>query len=273
MQSSLKILALVLLIGLSYHCRPVITDPASHASVVVEAYLYPGKPVRVKLKKAVSYDSNKNNEEPLDGLTLTFSNQQHAQLMKSVGTGTYTLTEPFLIKTGESYTLNFTYADQLIAAETTIPEAPEKFSQSVDSVLLKPITITDKLGDQLTNNTSIRLSWSNPNNAYYYVAVYNVEKHPVPIVTAPTGQNINPFVFSSKPTMTNTIEINMAQFQYFGLHQLILFRVNADYAKLYNSGFSNQSSLVNIPTSSVHNGLGLFTGLSSDTLLFRVVRK
>jgi len=55
----------------------------------------------------------------------------------------------------------------------------------------------------------------------------------------------------------------------FGTYQIIVFRVNPEYAALYESSSNSTLSLEEPPTNIV-NGLGIFTGVSSDTLYLEV---
>lgn len=57
----------------------------------------------------------------------------------------------------------------------------------------------------------------------------------------------------------------------YGRHQVIVFRVNHEYAALYQSTGSSTLSLTQPPTN-IQNGLGIFTGVSSDTLYFEVTK-
>lgn len=59
-------------------------------------------------------------------------------------------------------------------------------------------------------------------------------------------------------------------FSYYGTHQIILFKLNSEYAALYeNSGTTSQS--LTVPPTSIVNGYGIFTGINSDTLYIEVV--
>ena len=58
-------------------------------------------------------------------------------------------------------------------------------------------------------------------------------------------------------------------FSHYGTHQIIVYRVNPEYAALYESSGNSTLSLAQPPTN-VENGLGIFTGVSSDTLYLEV---
>jgi len=57
----------------------------------------------------------------------------------------------------------------------------------------------------------------------------------------------------------------------FGTYQIIVFRVNTEYAALFDSSVGSSLSLEE-PPSNIVNGLGIFTGLSSDTLYLEVTK-
>ena len=57
----------------------------------------------------------------------------------------------------------------------------------------------------------------------------------------------------------------------FGTYQIIVFRVNPEYAALYKSSGNSTLSLEEPPTN-IENGFGIFTGASSDTLYLEVIK-
>ena len=61
------------------------------------------------------------------------------------------------------------------------------------------------------------------------------------------------------------------EFSHYGTHQIIVYRVNPEYAALYERSGNSTLSLEEPPTN-IENGLGIFTGASSDTLYLEVVK-
>jgi hypothetical protein len=93
------------------------------------------------------------------------------------------------------------------------------------------------------------------------------------VASNPTEVSTNGVVrpnFVSGPDQGNSKEINFGEFKYYGKNALLLYRVNTDYAALYNSSGSNSQNLTIVPTNVV-NGLGIFTGINlADTLFVKV---
>ncbi|WP_332368583.1 hypothetical protein [Spirosoma telluris] len=120
-------------------------------------------------------------------------------------------------------------------------------------------------------NTSIKLTWKNSTSDYYYVVVNTVEANPVPIIsnTGSTSVTIPTRQFQSEPQQYDNTTIQSQSFQYFGVYRVVLFHLNPDYAALYKQN-STSTQNISTPPSSITNGLGLFTGINTDTLYVTV---
>ena len=77
------------------------------------------------------------------------------------------------------------------------------------------------------------------------------------------------FQFITEPTDLDTYTIRGMTLTQYGTHRVILYKVNDEYAELYE--FQEQDSrYFNEPPSNVINGLGIFTAFNSDTIYFEV---
>jgi len=76
-------------------------------------------------------------------------------------------------------------------------------------------------------------------------------------------------MFFNEPLTGINNTLRSQSFQYFGSHNIVLYRVNAEYAALYQSSGTTSQNLSTPPTS-ITNGLGIFTGINADTLKFTV---
>ena len=56
---------------------------------------------------------------------------------------------------------------------------------------------------------------------------------------------------------------------YFGRYQVILYHVNQEFANLFDNPTMNSVNITEPPTN-IENGLGIFTGISADTLYFEL---
>ena len=73
--------------------------------------------------------------------------------------------------------------------------------------------------------------------------------------------------FILEPQIVDFFDIRtLAHLTQFGTYQIIVFRVNLEYTALFGS---STLSLEEPPTN-ILNGLGIFTGVSSDTLYLEV---
>ena len=81
-----------------------------------------------------------------------------------------------------------------------------------------------------------------------------------------------PLEFISEPQISAFYAIRtQRELLQFGTYQIIFLRVNLEYTGLFGSSGSSTLSLEEPPTNIV-NGLGIFTGVSSDTLYLEVTR-
>ena len=64
----------------------------------------------------------------------------------------------------------------------------------------------------------------------------------------------------------------MGQFEVLGSEVKILYKINDDYVKLFESEVQDGTEL-NEPPSNIVNAFGIFTAFASDTISFEIVRK
>lgn len=251
---------------------------------IIEAYLAPNHQVSMKVYTEIPYsETSEGKSEVIDGLTikLTGSNGKVFTL-KSIGNGQYESAKNELIGVAKTtYTMEFDYKGRKVSASTEIPAKPVSFTIDKTEISRTQIDLSSGMpgfgggggpfGGGNETNTSVTLTWSNPESVYHFIAVENTETSPVQILIPPTGATFPSFRFTNEPlTGTNNV-LRSQSFQYFGNHDIILYRVNAEYAALYQSSGTTSQNL-STPPSSISNGLGIFTGINADTLKF-IVKK
>jgi hypothetical protein len=64
----------------------------------------------------------------------------------------------------------------------------------------------------------------------------------------------------------------MITFKQYGRHRAKIYRVNQEYADLYESREQDSRNL-NEPLTNVKNGLGVFTAVTCDSIFFKVLKK
>lgn len=248
------------------------------AKPIVEAYLVAGKPIVLSVKKEIAYNEDTSNtESAINGLDIKISDGTNTYSLTSIGEGVYQSDTNVKLKVGVTYNLSFIYNDKSITASTIIPSKPVGFTTDITSIARTKLNLSSGGGfggGFVDGNTDINLSWSNPNSDYHFVVVDNLEVNPVLIITLPTTTNFSDLTrrFRSQPVQGTSTQLRSQQFQYFGKHNIVLLKVNPDYAALYNSTGSTSQN-ISTPPSTITNGLGIFTGVNADTLAFMVKQK
>ena len=248
-----------------------VTDNA-----VIEAYLVAGQYISMHVKKEIPYsDQSISTEEPIDGLKITVTGDGKTYTLESLGNGDYRSDTTVKLKVGVSYSMSFVYNGKTISATTIIPTKPENYALDQSSIYLSQIDLSSggrPMGGM--GGTNIQVTWDNTTSDYYFVVVDNIETDPTPIYILADDADSTMFTrrFRSQPVQGTSTSVNPNEFQYFGMHNVILMHVNPDYAALYRSSGSTSQNISTPPTSII-NGLGVFTGVNADTLKFEVKQR
>ncbi len=244
---------------------------------IVEGYLVAGRPIAITVKKEIAFTADTSAvQTPILGLTLKVSGNGQTYTLKSSGNGLYESDKSVIIKVGTTYSLSFDYNGKTVLASTIIPTKPVGFTTDITSIARTKLDLSSG-STNIRNpdgNTDVNLSWSNSSSDYHFVVADNVETSPVAIITLPTTSNFQDIIrrFRSQPVQGTTTVLRSQQFQYFGKYNLVLLKVNADYAALYNNA-GTTSQNISTPPTTITNGLGIFTGVNADTLSFTVKQK
>ena len=254
-------------------------DPASTITetAVVTGYLYAGQPCdSILITQAISYNNTDTTALPLSELDVTISDGINSYNLSYQGNSAYG-NPSLIIESGLIYTLQFTYREELVSATTFVPFKKEA-TTSDTLIEMERIEIGGGFppaGGGTPGEDAIEINWDNTEGDYYYVVVQNLEDEPDYINEFLAAQDtlsdrFQNFRFISEPQISNYYNIDPnREVRQFGQHRVIVFRVNPEYAALYN--ISDASSLsITEPPSNVENGLGLLTGVASDTLYFWV---
>jgi hypothetical protein len=253
-------------------CKKQSNTPVYNDQPVIEGYLQANNYASVKISRQIASSSNviyANNN--IDSLVITIMDIDTIHQLMPIGNGTYVDTN-LIIKEGMEYTLQFIYNNKLVNASTTIPYLPQNYSQSATELSVQKIDAnTTFTPGSFQMNDPIELKWSNPDNSYFMIIAENMESNPT-LIRDTTDSRFQVRSFRNEPAIINTYSIRDQQFQYFGRHRLTLYHLNPDYAALYNNNSNSSQNLTN-PTTNITNGLGIFTGISSDTLYLQINQK
>ena len=232
------------------------------AKAIVEAYLIPNTTPIVHITKEILYSSSVT-ATGIDNLNVIISCNNIAYTLISKGNGYYEADSSLHIIVGNTYNLKFEYGGKTITATTIIPAKPTGFTESASSITVQQFDPNSSTMPSFPD--PIDLNWNNSGHDYYIIVVKCMETTLVPTDTV----NSNKPAFRTAPTQSNTYRLQAMQFKYYGTHDIILYKLNSEYAALYNDNGSNSLNLTS-PESNINNGWGIFTGINADTLTVNV---
>ncbi|MES2810481.1 MAG: DUF4249 family protein [Bacteroidota bacterium] len=258
-------LACLLLAVLASSCTKNSNSAILTAKAVVEGYLIAGKPVQLTIKMQ-STNGTIDTLMPISGLTVNITHNGVSYQLNYTGSGVYA-NNTLIPEAGQVYNLKFIYNNETVSAETKIPSKPLNFIGS-DTTITPPSPPTS--GTRPTPPEPIVYTWSNPNNEYHLITVKCIETTPVEISTG--AILVGGRTFRTEPTQASTQNILPMQFKYYGRHEVVLYRIQAEYAAIYDDNISNSNNLTGPPGNIVH-GYGIFTGVNTaDKRYIKVVQ-
>ena len=266
MKKTAVYMLLAAFIMLMASCKKDETTNEYKAKAVVEAYLLAGQIIRVYITKEILCISTADTAEALDALTVKIIHNDNTYILTAKGSGNYVSDSTLIVTEGDTYKLEFEYDNNIISSSTTIPSKPTGLTASATSITVEAF---DPTGGTLPSFPDpIELTWNNMDNNYFLIVVQNVETSLDPI-----NDTINdrPPAFRNEPAQISSYNIMPMSFIYYGTHHILLYKLNPEYALLYNDNGNNSQNLTT-PVSNITNGLGIFTGINADSVIVEVTQ-
>ena len=251
-------------------CTEIITEPVTDTAVV-EAYLTPGETASVKLSRLIRFTEDGFTDSTyIDSAAVYVGFNGTDYLLTPVDTapGSYVCSDSNLVILPEkSYKLSFIHDGISITSETTVPKKPQNLHLSEIYYHWDPDGILEGYLDPLY------VYWDNTDDSYYQIVVEYMDATYSPINEFMDPNNYDSFrKTSSNPINTDTYVLApRRQLPFWGNYRLIIYKVNMEYVDLYDS-MSQSSISITEPPSNIDNGLGIFTGINSDTIMFKLIR-
>lgn len=247
--------------------------PFTNTAIVV-GYLYAGEPVKdIKVSSLIPFNADSTDEFYINDAEIDIINNgiSYRLALSEGGSGYYHYSgEDLQIIAGENYEFQMIYKDQVITAQTMVPEVPEGLAISANEMSIQPIYEFFDMRNRYIEDLDI--TWKNDNGDYYYLLIDNMETNPSPIDVNGILEGFKGggnFSFISKPTQLDIYKIRGRTLEQYGTHRVKLFKVNKEYADLYESSGQDSRNL-NEPLSNINNGLGIFTSFNSNEIFFEV---
>ena len=242
--------------------------------IVVRGYIYAGEPVNdIQLTSTLPLGSEKTKAPPINDATVSLlkNGQQYDLVLSEGDSGYYHYDGSNLaVENGDQFSIEVSYQNQQIYGSTNVPDAPVNVTISSTTLLFPDMETMWELRQQGVSMDSIRksmtltVSWEQVNDALYYILVENIDANPV-AVESRFGQG--PGRFISQPIAAGEYTVNAMVMTHLGKHRVKVYRVNQEYADLYQS--RNQDSRdLNEPLTNIANGLGVFSAFNSESVYF-----
>lgn len=251
---------------------------------VLQAYLYASESlVKVSVKNAVPLTVADSVGEPINDAVITlYKNNIAYPLVSASDTGTYYYpADDLVIETGDVFSIEATVGDETATGTTTVPGPPEGVVMSLETIELPEIDLTGGMGMgvmrelmETMNTVELEVFWDNPDNELHFVVVENAEADQQSIFPDVEGRfgragSRGAFRRISRPTRENFYQINFSEITYWGKYVVKVYRVNQEYADLYEN-LEQDSRDLNEPPTNIKNGLGIFSAFHSQSVYFEV---
>jgi hypothetical protein len=226
---------------------------------VVIAYLIPGQAVTVKVYQQKDFDDTTSYGALIAGLQPTISDGGEKISLAETATGTYTYSDTTYLKTGKTYSLQFSYNGLQVNASTQMPAKPTGFTASKSTVVL--ITPTTGGGISTSDSIAVSFRWNNPDSLYHILYFKSDQVSP-----ASTGNRFGPVNFSYNVKQASGYDAYHRSLSYLGGYSAILYTVNKEYSDVLVSNANTSSQQLVNPPGNIINGYGIFTAMQADTL-------
>ncbi|MES2796874.1 MAG: DUF4249 family protein [Bacteroidota bacterium] len=247
---------------------------------VIEAYLAPGQIVSMKVFTEIPYSATDSAfSKPITDLAIKIELSDGKTFnLAHESDGIYKSTEKITGGVGTTIKMSFAHNGRTVSASTIIPPKPEGLSMDISEITRASRDFSTRPtpgqggGFLQEERTPVNVTWNNPENVYHFLAAQSLEENPVSVVVFPTNGGFGPLPsrrFNNEPVQTTGSTLQSQSFEYFGKYGIILYRLNPDYAALFVNN-STTSQNISTPISEISNGLGIFTGINADTLVFNV---
>jgi hypothetical protein len=254
-------------------------NPVSSISeqIVVRGYLFTGEPVQdIQLTEALPLGSNETSAPPINSavVKLVKEGKEYSLITSEGDSGYYYYPGNDLsVDPGDVFAIQIDYLGNTIFAETTVPAPPEEVTISADTLVITNMGEFPFNGDFESDSLRwLTVSWKEDASSLFYVTMENIEENPEAVDSDNQffqgGGNMR---YVSSPSSRNEYQVNRMEINYYGKHRLRVYRVNQEYADLYETRQQDSRDL-NEPLTNIVNGLGIFSAFSSVDIFFIAVK-
>jgi len=265
-----KILLFIMLLNVIFiSCENQTQDLEEIDELVLEGYLKAGLPISdFRVTKLIPFGSS-DTLVTIDDAQIYIASGNETFLLQSIGDGYYE-NQDLIIEAGGIYELELEYLGKNISAKTFVPSKPTGVTLSENVIYRTKIEDFGDIQNQVIPEPT-ELTWVDVSGGnYYFVVVRNLESNPEVINSLFADNDFEFPEIITPPEITTSYFINQfSDITHYGTYGVEVFKVNPEYAELYQTDDANTNSLVEAATN-IENAFGIFTGINSDTIYFEV---
>ncbi len=269
MKNSTSILFYISIVTILFtSCNKTTIEDFKSDTLAVEGYLFADQPLdSFRVTQTIGYSDTTDTAATVDDLSIEINDGVNTYNLESIGSGFYRNLS-LVINEGTNYTMEFQNNGITVSANTFVPQKTEVAISPIEVSIEK--VVAGSMMQPPTQTDPIDITWENSDGDYYYVLVENIESEPEYINENFANGLGGDRRFITEPSITSEYNVDTRrEIQYFGTYRVVVYRVNPEYAALYSTAESTSSSIVE-PPSNINNGLGIMTGISTDTVYFEV---
>ena len=247
---------------------------------VIEGFIFAGEPVNdIRIKEQISVSDPDSIERVITDAEVVLI-KENVRYLLDYSEGNYRyFGNDLLVETGDVFRLEVTVEDRMAYAETVVPEPTSGLRISDDELIVPPILLTFGLLERLNElffTARLTAQWDNPNDELHFIVVEPVFSEIDSIFPTDFPQEgidfLSSFKFAPQALEIDTFSIIGIAFESYGRHRAKVYRVNQEYADLFNNPEQDSRDLGD-PPSNVVNGFGIFSAFSADSVFFDIVRE
>lgn len=285
MKSILRTIGISVLIVAVAACDTVNTSEET-AELVVEAFLFTDLPVdNIRVTEAIPLSQVSDTdslERPVNDAQVSLARGSERFLLTASGEDGYYHYDgnDLTVSEGDVFQLNVQRGSTTVSATTAVPRPPVAVDLSTNQVevvrlLIGPTGLLNPGGADAVResllNAGITVSWDNPNADLHFVVIESIiEGQPDYILPEFILDEIRNFRLVTEPTDADFFDVDLRSMETFGQYVATVYRVNQEYADLYESREQDSRDL-NEPVSNIEGGLGVFSAFAGVAEAFEVV--
>jgi hypothetical protein len=255
-------------------CDNTATEPEAADLLVVEAFLFAGEPIDdIRVTETVPLSDTLDAPPINDASVVLMKNGLTYTLVATGSDGYYAYAGSDLtVEAGDTFGLEVTYLGTVATAETAVPAPPVNVEIDRNTLYVPEITVGGRGGGGFNlEDSQLAATWENPDQLLHYVVIESLEDSAETIFPE-QFEKFTRFQIITEPTTDDYHFINMTALREMGRHVARVYRVNSEYAQLYENRTQDSRDL-NEPPSNISGGLGVFSAFNSDSVFFEVVRE